>query len=57
MSYNKHYYVPYNLSAIFTGHDDIINKIYKGCLPSEGKDLATSQKRFVIHGLGGSGKT
>lgn len=57
MSYNKHYYVPYNLSAMFTGRGDIINKICKGCLPSEANGRVTRQKRFILYGLGGSGKT
>jgi hypothetical protein len=57
MSYNKHYCVPYNLSGIFTGRDDIIRKLREGCLPSETEDRLAKQKRFVLYGLGGSGKT
>ncbi|KAI9773955.1 MAG: hypothetical protein M1839_001967 [Geoglossum umbratile] len=57
ISYNKHYYVPYNLSGIFTGRDDIIRKLREGCLPSETEDRLVKQKRFVLYGLGGSGKT
>lgn len=30
--YNKHYYIPRNLSAIFTGHNDVIQDMYQDCL-------------------------
>ena len=57
MSYNKHYCVPYNLSGIFTGRDDIIQQLREGCLPPKPQDRVMTQKRFVLYGLGGSGKT
>ena len=53
LSYNKHYYIPHTLSAIFTGRDDIVQKIYEGFFSSN----TIEQKRFVLYGLGGSGKT
>ena len=56
-SYNKHYNIPHNLSAIFTGRDDIIQNICEGCLPSDTRERPIKQKRFVLYGLGGSGKT
>ena len=56
-SNNKHYCVPQNLSAIFTGRDDIIQKIYNGFLSSDSEEKNLEQKRFVLYGLGGSGKT
>ena len=56
-SYNKYYCVPYNLSGIFTGRDDVIQKLRNSCLPPKLKDRLTEQKRFVLYGLGGSGKT
>ena len=56
-SYNKHYRVPYNLSSIFTGRDDIIQSISQRCLPSDNDQRPSIQKRFVLYGLGGSGKT
>ncbi|KAH0555801.1 hypothetical protein GP486_006255 [Trichoglossum hirsutum] len=57
ISYNEHYCVPYNLSGIFTGRDDIIRKLREKCLPSETEDRLVKQRRFVLYGLGGSGKT
>ena len=56
-SYNKHYYVPYNLSGIFTGRGDVLQKLHDGCLPPKPDGRLTEQKRFVLYGLGGSGKT
>ena len=57
LSYNKHYNIPYNLSAIFTGRNDIIQRLYKGLLLSGTETALIEQKRFVLYGLGGSGKT
>lgn len=55
--YNKHYYIPHNLSAIFTGRNDVIQEIYKGFLATNVEGTLIKQKRFVLYGLGGSGKT
>lgn len=57
VSYNKHYCVPYNLSGIFTGRCDIIRELREACLPPKLGDRPTEQKRYVLFGLGGSGKT
>ena len=56
-SYNKHYCVPLNLSTMFTGRDDLIQNISEGCLPFDNEKMLSKQKRFVLFGLGGSGKT
>lgn len=56
-SYNKYYQVPYNVSGVCTGRDDVFQKLRKGCLPPKPKDRSTEPKRFVLYGLGGSGKT
>ncbi len=57
LSYNKHYGVPHNLTAIFTGRDDIVQKICEGCLPPDTEKRLIKQKIFVLYGMGGSGKT
>lgn len=49
--------IPHNLSAIFTGRNDIIQEMYKGCLATNAGETLVKQKRFVVYGLGGSGKT
>jgi hypothetical protein len=57
MSYNEHYCVPHNLSGIFTGRNEVVQKLCVGCLPQKSADAPQIQKRFVLLGLGGSGKT
>ena len=31
-TYNKHYHIPRNSSATFTGRNDVIQRMYPGCL-------------------------
>ena len=56
-SFNKHYHIPQNLSTIFTGREDVIQRIYEGIFHSDTDKRHMKQKRFVLYGLGGSGKT
>ncbi|KAL6717650.1 hypothetical protein ACLMJK_005565 [Lecanora helva] len=54
---NKHFYIPQVVSSIFTGREDISETVRK-CLLSPGDcSPARQQRRYVIHGIGGSGKT
>lgn len=55
--FNEYYDVPYNVSSVFTGREDICQKLRECCLPSVPQSAQTVQKRFVLHGLGGAGKT
>ena len=55
-SYNKHFEVPHLLSPVFTGHDEI-RKSLDTCLGSARRLPQSVQRRFVLYGLGGSGKT
>ncbi|KAL8719057.1 MAG: hypothetical protein Q9225_003891 [Loekoesia sp. 1 TL-2023] len=54
---NKHFVVPRDPSPTFTGREEICEKLHARCLPSSKPNLQPQQKRYVIHGLGGSGKT
>ena len=54
---NKHYLVPHTVSAKFTGRRDICQRLQEACLPSVPVTVQAIQKRFVIAGLGGVGKT
>lgn len=54
---NKYYNIPYNVSSTFTGRDGICQRLQETCLLSSGALALTGQKRFVLYGLGGSGKT
>jgi hypothetical protein len=54
--YNKHFEVPHLLSPVFTGRDDDLQCLttsFAADPPSQGRH----QRRFVLFGLGGSGKT
>ncbi|MCJ1388283.1 hypothetical protein MMC18_001128 [Xylographa bjoerkii] len=56
-SLNEYFYVPQTVSSIFTGRKndlDILKRAFQTSTP--GKELH-AQKRFVVYGLPGSGKT
>lgn len=56
-SLNKHFYTPQTVSSVFTGRATNLD-ILRDCLlaPASTNQLH-SQKRFVVYGLPGSGKT
>ncbi|KAN0110209.1 hypothetical protein V8E51_006596 [Hyaloscypha variabilis] len=51
---NEFYDVPHSASLQFTGRDDIREQLDESLLPYRN---SKTQQRFVLHGLGGSGKT
>ncbi|KAL9606787.1 MAG: hypothetical protein Q9179_000077 [Wetmoreana sp. 5 TL-2023] len=55
--HNKYFEVPRNPSSVFTGRDEVCEQLHAHCSPSGKTNIQRQQKRFVIHGLGGSGKT
>jgi len=54
---NKFFSVPYSASSIFTGRQDITERLERSILPDRTKTQLPMQKRFILYGLGGSGKT
>lgn len=54
---NKHFLIPHNVSSIFTGRDAITKRLEERILSPSATDTPRQQKRFVLYGLGGSGKT
>ena len=54
---SKHFFTPQTVSSIFTGRESEL-EVLKKCLvtPSSAGPLE-AQKRFVVFGLAGSGKT
>ncbi|KAL8626124.1 hypothetical protein Q9189_008194, partial [Teloschistes chrysophthalmus] len=54
---NKYFEVPRDPSSVFTGRDEVRERLRDCCSPSGKINIQRQQKRFVIHGLGGSGKT
>lgn len=53
---HTHFFTPQTVSSNFTGREKELN-ILKGCLSPRSSVLVEIQKRFVIFGLAGSGKT
>lgn len=56
-SRNKYLELPFNVSTYFTGGDDLLRELREKCLPLRDSLAHIQQKRFILYGLGGSGKT
>ncbi|KAF2477702.1 uncharacterized protein BDR25DRAFT_275038 [Lindgomyces ingoldianus] len=57
VSSNKHFDIPQPVSSIFTGRDDDLERLKNLFISPPGNSGRHQQIRFVIHGIGGSGKT
>lgn len=55
--HNKFFCVPYNATNIFTGREALTERVERSILHDASQDSSNMQKRFVLYGLGGSGKT
>jgi Mrp family chromosome partitioning ATPase len=53
---NIHWMVPRAINSLFTGRSDLIYRVQRA-LQSESVSVAQKQRRFVITGLGGQGKS
>jgi hypothetical protein len=53
---NEFYIVPHTVNAYFTGRNDIRQRL-SDSLIGDGYGSSRAQQRFVLYGLGGSGKT
>jgi hypothetical protein len=56
VSRNKYFYIPQVVSSIFTGREDMTQLVERTLL-AEDDNSACQQRRFIIYGIGGSGKT
>lgn len=54
---NRHFDVPQSVSSIFTGREDQLDELVRIFIPERRIVRDQFQRRFIIHGLGGSGKT
>ena len=54
---NKYYDVPHGVSPLFTGREELSQRLQDACFPVESHENVKQEKIFVVHGLGGSGKT
>lgn len=53
---HKYYAVPHSVNKNFTGRADILERL-RQCLVDDQYIPSNTQQRFVLYGLGGSGKT
>jgi hypothetical protein len=53
---NRHFYIPQVVSSIFTGREDV-SRMVEDALFASDADSSRQQRRYIIHGIGGSGKT
>ena len=54
---NKYFHVPHRASSIFTGREDVTQLLRNKIREQNSGDTPPQQRRFVLYGLGGSGKT
>lgn len=54
---NKYFDIPQPVSSIFTGRQRHLEELQRIFVAPLSPCLSHMQKRFVIHGIGGSGKT
>jgi hypothetical protein len=54
---NIHWLVPRGVNTFFTGQRKILEKLKQQLLPSCNQYPGVRQKRFIIHGIGGAGKS
>ncbi|KAI1176241.1 tetratricopeptide repeat domain-containing protein [Nemania sp. FL0916] len=54
---NKYFKTPQSVSSIFTGREALLQQLRDCFIQQPGPLHSQYQRRFVIHGLGGSGKT
>lgn len=56
-SQNKHFHIPQAVSSIFTGREDMSEEIELAFFSTNDSDFSRQQHRYIIYGIGGSGKT
>ncbi|KAI0810717.1 tetratricopeptide repeat domain-containing protein [Xylaria sp. FL0064] len=54
---NQYFKTPQAVSSIFTGRETLLKELKHCFIQPPGPLRSQSQRRFVVHGLGGSGKT
>jgi hypothetical protein len=54
---NIHFSMPQSVRSFFTGREDLLKSLSHSFLQRPGPLCEQTQRRFVIHGIAGSGKT
>ena len=57
LSSNHHFDIPQSVSSIFTGRETLLQELRETLVLQQGQIQDQFQRRFIIQGLGGSGKT
>jgi hypothetical protein len=57
LSYNKHFETPQPVSSTYTGREYFLKELKRMIIDESHGFPGGRQRRFVIHGMGGSGKT
>ncbi|CZR56280.1 uncharacterized protein PAC_06168 [Phialocephala subalpina] len=56
-SRSKHFFPPQETAADFIGREDISHILHNALFPPENTSSISRQRKFVVYGMGGSGKT
>lgn len=54
---NKHFHIPQVVSSIFTGREDVVQALEEALWAPESHESTGQQRRYIVYGIGGSGKT
>ena len=54
---NRHFHIPQVVSSIFTGREETTRVVEDAFWGPQDPELSPQQRRYIIHGIGGSGKT
>jgi hypothetical protein len=57
VSSNEHFDIPQQVSSIFTGRKQFLENMRNFFIAPPGNYRNSQQRRFVVYGIGGSGKT
>jgi hypothetical protein len=53
---NRHFFIPQVVSSFFTGREDV-SQLVEDSFFSSDLNSSRQQRRYIVHGIGGSGKT
>ena len=54
---NEHFDIPQSVSSFYVGREFLLDELRDAFIQPPGPSHTHRQRRFVIHGIGGSGKT
>ncbi|KAL3460319.1 tetratricopeptide repeat domain-containing protein [Aspergillus heterothallicus] len=57
ITFNEHFDIPQNVSGYYTGRQQELNELKSALKVAQSRERQEHQKRFVIYGAGGAGKT